>query len=408
MALGAGAILAVYGVGYARTQGAAEAVTRAAGTVPGVAGGGTAAPATPGTPSATAGSGSGGTAAPPAAGGPGVPAAASATPPSAAASAPAAGASSASAASSSGALRDGSYTATGYGRHGPITASVVVAGGRLVSAAITACGTTFPCSYVSALPGAVVAAQSGQVDFISGATDSSEAYLSAVDQAIAEARGESPAAASAAAAAPFVGGTGGGRAGRLPGPRILTPGPGCTLPKGDPAHRPANRASWRPPRGAVSGCGGGASPPAGQLATRLRRTQQKAGRGALPVDVARSPVPELLGYPVSTCAPGAACPAAAIDIRTFADMVNGLAGAAGRGAGRAGARRAGRPLTRTGAPPDGAGSRDPRGPGSRRAPPRRGRTRRLARGPIGPCTPPGHGEAARKRHPPSRLRTPPG
>lgn len=189
MALGAGAILAVYGVGYARTQGAAEAVTRAAGTVPGVAGGGTAAP--------------------PAAGGPGVPAAASATPPSVAASAPAAGASSASAASSSGALRDGSYTATGYGRHGPITASVVVAGGRLVSAAITACGTTFPCSYVSALPGAVVAAQSGQVDFISGATDSSEAYLSAVDQAIAEARGESPAAASAAAAAPFVGGTGG-------------------------------------------------------------------------------------------------------------------------------------------------------------------------------------------------------
>ena len=44
-----------------------------------------------------------------------------------------------------------------------------------------------PCSKIAALPGQVVAQQSGTVDLVSGATDSSEAYQGAIRNALAKA-----------------------------------------------------------------------------------------------------------------------------------------------------------------------------------------------------------------------------
>jgi uncharacterized protein with FMN-binding domain len=88
----------------------------------------------------------------------------------------------------SAAYRDGTYVGTGTSRHGSIEATVVVQGGTIVSAQVTGCGTRWPCSRVTALPGQVVARQSAAVDLVSGATDSSVAYRGAVAAALAQAR----------------------------------------------------------------------------------------------------------------------------------------------------------------------------------------------------------------------------
>ncbi|MHB8645312.1 MAG: FMN-binding protein [Thermomicrobiales bacterium] len=83
--------------------------------------------------------------------------------------------------------KDGTYTGTGSSPHGSITASVVVQGGKIVSANITQCGTRYPCSKIASLPGQVVARQSSAVDLVSGATDSSRAYQGAIKNALATA-----------------------------------------------------------------------------------------------------------------------------------------------------------------------------------------------------------------------------
>ncbi len=83
---------------------------------------------------------------------------------------------------------DGTFTGTGTSRHGNISASVVVQGGKIVSAAITRCGTRYPCSDIASLPGEVVSRQSATVDFVSGATDSSTAYRGAIQNALVKAK----------------------------------------------------------------------------------------------------------------------------------------------------------------------------------------------------------------------------
>jgi uncharacterized protein with FMN-binding domain len=84
--------------------------------------------------------------------------------------------------------KDGTYSGTGTSRHGNISASVVVQGGKIVSAAITQCGTRYPCSDIAALPGEVVSRQGAAVDYVSGATDSSQAYRGAIQNALAKAK----------------------------------------------------------------------------------------------------------------------------------------------------------------------------------------------------------------------------
>lgn len=83
--------------------------------------------------------------------------------------------------------RDGSYTGTGTSRHGNITATVVVSDGKIVSAAVTNCGTRYPCSDVNPLVSAVVSSQAVPTSHVSGATDSSNAYKTAVSTALQKA-----------------------------------------------------------------------------------------------------------------------------------------------------------------------------------------------------------------------------
>lgn len=195
VALGSAAIVSLYGLGYARTQ-TAEALYNADAPSIAIA---TAAPSatasaqvaayqSPLYPAATATT-SPMTAAAPASSAPVTVAAAPAT--SAAATATKAPATTTTTTTTSAAIaayKDGSYTGTGTSRHGSIGASVVVQSGKIVSAEITQCGTRYPCSKIAALPGQVVARQSATVDLVSGATDSSEAYRGAIQNALAKAK----------------------------------------------------------------------------------------------------------------------------------------------------------------------------------------------------------------------------
>jgi uncharacterized protein with FMN-binding domain len=109
------------------------------------------------------------------------------TPTPAGSAAPTATPAPARAAGASGTYRDGSYTGLGRSRHGNIEVTVAVQGGKIASAKISQCGTRYPCSMISVLPGEVVAHQSATVDSVSGATDSSTAFTQAVANALAQA-----------------------------------------------------------------------------------------------------------------------------------------------------------------------------------------------------------------------------
>lgn len=163
MALSGAAIVAVYAAGWARTEGAAQQASAAASSVQGAVGGAGAAAA-----------------------------ASAASSPPASASAPATGGSStapaASGSTAAGAqYKNGTYTATGYGFHGPIQVQVVIRSGRIVSSTITSCGTTYSCSYMQPLISLTIADQKSPADYVSGATASSEAYDQAVQMALANA-----------------------------------------------------------------------------------------------------------------------------------------------------------------------------------------------------------------------------
>lgn len=83
--------------------------------------------------------------------------------------------------------RDGTFTAWGRARHGRILATVVVRRGRIASAVITDCRMKYPCAMIADLPPRVSVAQGTDVDLVSGATNSSEAFVRAVDAALQQA-----------------------------------------------------------------------------------------------------------------------------------------------------------------------------------------------------------------------------
>lgn len=84
--------------------------------------------------------------------------------------------------------KDGTFTGSGTSQHGGVTVAVVIKNGVIISSAITASNTRYPIARIAALPGEVVAAQSASVDFVSGATDSSMAFQTAVAGALALAK----------------------------------------------------------------------------------------------------------------------------------------------------------------------------------------------------------------------------
>ena len=84
--------------------------------------------------------------------------------------------------------KDGTYSGWGTSRHGDIEASVLIKDGRIAAAIISQCLTRYSCSWISALPGQVTARQSPEVDFVSGATESTNAFYYAVVEALKKAK----------------------------------------------------------------------------------------------------------------------------------------------------------------------------------------------------------------------------
>jgi uncharacterized protein with FMN-binding domain len=112
-----------------------------------------------------------------------------ATPQGAAPASVAASASPAASPASTSGLKDGTYTGSGMSRHGGVNVKVVIQNGKIISAAITGTSTRYSPNVISSLPGQVVAAQGANVNLVSGATDSSDAYVQAVAQALSQAGG---------------------------------------------------------------------------------------------------------------------------------------------------------------------------------------------------------------------------
>lgn len=86
-----------------------------------------------------------------------------------------------------GVYRDGTYSAWGDSIHGRVLATVVIRRGRISSAEITRCRMRYPCSMIAMLPSQVVARQGADVDIVSGATQSGQAYAAAVAGALEQA-----------------------------------------------------------------------------------------------------------------------------------------------------------------------------------------------------------------------------
>lgn len=84
--------------------------------------------------------------------------------------------------------KDGTYTGWGYSRHGNIEAAVVIEGGRIASASISQCRTRYSCNVIDKLIPQVAQRQSPDVDYVSGATQSADAFYGAVVEALSKAK----------------------------------------------------------------------------------------------------------------------------------------------------------------------------------------------------------------------------
>ena len=84
--------------------------------------------------------------------------------------------------------KDGVYLGWGTSRHGDIQAQVEIKDGRIVAASISQCLTRYSCSWIAALPPQVVARQSPETDYVSGATQSTNAFYYAVVEALSKAK----------------------------------------------------------------------------------------------------------------------------------------------------------------------------------------------------------------------------
>jgi len=84
--------------------------------------------------------------------------------------------------------RDGTYSGWGNSRHGSIEATVTIRGGKITEAYISRCETRYSCSWIEHLQIQVVDRQGPEVDFVSGATQSVNAFYYAVVEALAKAK----------------------------------------------------------------------------------------------------------------------------------------------------------------------------------------------------------------------------
>lgn len=80
--------------------------------------------------------------------------------------------------------KDGKYTGWGFSPHGNIEAAVTIVGGRIASAVISQCRTRYSCAVIDTLPPQVAQRQSPDVDYVTGATQSADAFYEAVVAAL--------------------------------------------------------------------------------------------------------------------------------------------------------------------------------------------------------------------------------
>jgi uncharacterized protein with FMN-binding domain len=80
--------------------------------------------------------------------------------------------------------RDGIYTGHGDSPHGDLDVRVVIRDGRIVEAAIENCNTRYPCELIDPMVQQSVVIQSSNVDYVSRATESSEAYNDGLVEAL--------------------------------------------------------------------------------------------------------------------------------------------------------------------------------------------------------------------------------
>jgi uncharacterized protein with FMN-binding domain len=84
--------------------------------------------------------------------------------------------------------RDGTYLGWGTSRHGDIQAQVVIEDGRIKAATIAQCLTRYSCNVIVNLPPQVAQRQSPETDYVSGATQSTNAFYFAVVEALSKAK----------------------------------------------------------------------------------------------------------------------------------------------------------------------------------------------------------------------------
>lgn len=84
--------------------------------------------------------------------------------------------------------KDGTYKGWGTCRHGDIEAQVVIEAGRITSASISQCLTRYSCDVIGRLPPQVIQRQSAEVDYVTGATESANAFYYAVLGALGKAK----------------------------------------------------------------------------------------------------------------------------------------------------------------------------------------------------------------------------
>lgn len=84
--------------------------------------------------------------------------------------------------------KDGNYTGYGTSRHGDIEVYLETDGGKISYIKISQCLTQYSCSWISQLPRQVMARQGPNVDGVSGATQSVNAFYYAVVEALSKAK----------------------------------------------------------------------------------------------------------------------------------------------------------------------------------------------------------------------------
>jgi uncharacterized protein with FMN-binding domain len=86
-------------------------------------------------------------------------------------------------------LHDGTYFGWGSSRHGDIQASVTILSGRITAVSIAQCRTRYSCDVIAHLPPKVVKDQTPEkINNVSGATQSVDAFYSAVVDAMSKAK----------------------------------------------------------------------------------------------------------------------------------------------------------------------------------------------------------------------------